>query len=97
MFFGRNAGLGLSNAKELSSFSNKQLGLTDRAVSSPARLAETKANKSAVFKGQGIQRGLRKRLERIPGQSAQHGSTSQEPKQQPSRDIGRVVHRPVGL
>ncbi|CAL8404022.1 unnamed protein product [Boreogadus saida] len=31
MVFGRNAGLGLSNAKELSSFSNKQLGLTDRA------------------------------------------------------------------
>ena len=49
MFFGRNAGLGLSNAKELSSFSNKQLGLTDRAVSSLARLAETKANKSAVL------------------------------------------------
>ena len=49
MFFGRNAGLGLSNAKELSSFSNKQLRLTDRAVSSLARLAETKANKSAVL------------------------------------------------
>ena len=47
MFLGRNAGLGLSSAKELSSLSNKQLGLTD---SSQARLAETKANKSAVLK-----------------------------------------------
>jgi hypothetical protein len=50
MFLGRNAGLGLSSAKELSSLSNKQLGLTDRAVSSQARLAETKVNKSAVLK-----------------------------------------------
>ena len=50
MFLGRNAGLGLSSTKELSLLSNKQLGLTDRAVSSQARLAETKANKSAVLK-----------------------------------------------
>ena len=50
MFLGRNAGLGLSSAKELSSLSNKQLELTDRAVSSQTRLAETKANKSAVLK-----------------------------------------------
>ncbi|KAK0154776.1 hypothetical protein N1851_002909 [Merluccius polli] len=50
MFLGRNAGLGLSSTKELSLLSNGQLGLTDRAVSSLARLAETNASKSAVLK-----------------------------------------------
>jgi len=42
--------LGLNSAKELSPLSNRQLGLTEKAVSSPARLADTKASKSADLK-----------------------------------------------
>jgi len=50
----RNNGLGLCGAKELSPLSNKQLGLTDRAVNSPASksgVLKDKASKGARHRG----------------------------------------------